>query len=222
MTRKILFTALLVLCSSAFNTQAALLFDSGEPGNEWPSLFIGGYGQEGHISQALAGRFTLNGTYDIRAMQGFLAVNAQGLVQISILSDINGRPGDTLLSGIFMSASDTFPYFYGWQGTSGLAGRLDAGNYWIAFGAPLDSTFEGGMGRADLTAPVMQAEASMTNMGSGLGWSDWFVVPLDSGPGTGFGIYARIYGDPVPVPAALWLLLGGVATLVGLGSRQGR
>ena len=219
MTRNVIITALL-LCSLVSSAQAALLVDTGEPDNVWPSLFVGGYGQAGQISQALAGRFTLNGTHDIYSMQGYLAVNVQGLVQVSILADVDGRPGDTLMSGTFMSASDQYPYFYGWQGTTGVAGRLDAGNYWIAFGAALDSPFQGGMGRTGLAAPVMQAEATMANMGSGLGWSSWFVVPLDSGPDTGLGVYARIYGNPVPVPAAAWMLAGAIVTLAGAARRR--
>ena len=220
MNRNKLLIIFLLLCSFGCSAQTLLLIDSGEPGNEWPSLFVGGYGQPGHISQVLAGRFVLDGQYDIQSMQGYLAVNLQGLVQISILVDVNGRPGRTLLSKTFMSETDQYPYFYGWQGTSGFAGRLNGGAYWIAFSAAPDSPFQGGMGRADLNAPVMQSEASMVNMGGELGWSNWTVIPLDLGAATGLGIYARIYGDPVPLPAALWLLAAGSVSLLGTRRRR--
>ena len=221
MSRTSKFITSVLALGFACTAQAALLVDSGEPTNEWPSLFVGGYGQAGFISQMLAGRFTLNGAHDIYAMQGFLAVNRQGLIEISILSDDAGRPGAPLFSQSFLSATDQFPYYYGWQGSTGFAGHLSAGSYWIAFGAPQGSTFEGGMGSSDLSAPVMQAEATRANMGGDLGWSNWFVTPLDAGPNVGLGVYARIYGNPVPIPAPAWLLGGGLAALVAMRRQSG-
>jgi hypothetical protein len=150
-------------------------------------------------------------------MQGYLGVNVTGEVLITIHSDNQGQPGAELFSKTFTSETDQFPYFYGWQGTTGYSGHLDAGTYWIALGAPDGSVFEGGMGTNNLTAPVMAGEATRANMGTGSGWSNWSVVPQDAG----LGVCARIYAAvPEPASWALWIagldLMGTVARRKGL------
>ncbi|MBU1194160.1 MAG: VPLPA-CTERM sorting domain-containing protein [Proteobacteria bacterium] len=214
MKRVLFFCVFLIVLGFSNLASAVLVVDTGAPDNIWPSSFVGGYGQAGNTSQWLAGQFTLDKGYDIYEMQGYLAVNVQGEVLITIYEDSNGRPGDFVFSKTFMS-EDGNSSFYGWQGTSGYAGHLDAGTYWIAFGAPDNSIFEGGMGTSNLISPIMDAEAYRANMGGELGWSDWQVAPLDY-PDFGFGVYARIEGSPVPVPGAIWLLGSGIIGLAGL------
>ena len=214
MLRNTLSTTLLVACLGLPTSARAdsLNVDAGPPSNTWPAYFVGGWGQDGFISQSLAGRFTLDQGCDIQAMQGYLSVNVTGEVLITIYSDNQGRPDAPLFSKTFMSETDQYPYFYGWQGSTGYSGHLDAGTYWIAFGAPDGSVFQVGMGTSPLTAPVMAAEATRANMGTGLGWSNWWVAPQD----TGLGVYARIYAAvPEPGSWALWIAgLGLMATAV--------
>jgi hypothetical protein len=191
---------------------AVPVVDTGAPGNTWGTIFVGGGGQDGEISQWLSGRFTLNQAYDIYEMQGYLNVNVQGDIRIAIYSDSIGGPADTpLFSNTFLSRDSGF---YGWQGTIGYAGHLDPGTYWISFEAPDNSLFQGGMGMESLSSPVMDAEAYKANMGTGLGWSGWDVAAQNSG--YGLGVYARIYGTPVPLPGAFWLLGTGIAGLAAV------
>lgn len=208
----LLFAASLAL-SIAVNTNAALIVDTGAPTNTWGAWSVVGWGESGKTSQWLAGQFTLKQTYDIYAMQGYLSVNVQDDVRITIYNDNQGTPGASLFSKTFMSQTDQYPNFYGWQGTSGYAGRLDAGTYWIAFEVPTGSSFEGGMGNSAYS-PVMAVEATKTNMGGDLGWSNWVVYP-DYGP----GVYARIEGSPVPLPGAFWLLGPGLVGLAAIRIR---
>jgi hypothetical protein len=205
---------LVVLGFSTF-ANAALIIDTGAPTNGWGTSYVGGWGEDGKISQWLAGKFTLDKEYDIYAMQGYMSVNVQGDVRIAIYSDNAGKPGTSLFNKTFMSETDQYPYFYGWQGTSGYAGHLNAGIYWIAFEVPDGSPFQGGMGSSGLTSPVMTAEEYKAKMATSLVWSDWGVIPQNSG----LGIYARIYGNPVPIPGAFWLFAPGLAGLAVLRRR---
>jgi hypothetical protein len=205
----LLFCALSLALGITANANAALIVDTGPPSNNWGAYYVGG----GQTSQWLAGQFTLAQGYDIYAMQGYLGVNVAGEVQVTIYSDNQGRPDTALFGKTFMSESDQPPYFYGWQGTSGYAGHLDAGTYWIAFGEAPGSSFQGSMGTSPLTSPVMAAEAY--NYYNGQSWSGWWVAPQ----GSGLGVYARIYGNPVPLPGAFWLLGPGLVGLAAIRRR---
>jgi hypothetical protein len=191
----------LAICMAA-NANAALVVDTGPPANKWGTCYVGG----GQTSQWLAGQFTITQGHDIYAMQGYLSVNVADYVLATIYSDNQGLPGTALFSKTFMSQSANF---YGWQGTSGYAGHLDEGTYWIAFSEAPGSLFQGGMGASDLTSPVMAAEALNYNQ------TGWWLVPQDSG----LGVYARIYDTPVPLPGAFWLLGSGLAGLAAARRR---
>jgi hypothetical protein len=95
-------------------------------------------------SQWVAGQFTITQAWDVGAMQGDIwTAHTDGMVVVTIYTNGNDNlPGTPLFTKSFQSQ----PVGYkGWQGTTGYAGHLDPGTYWIAFEAP-GSTFQGGIG----------------------------------------------------------------------------
>ena len=202
----LLFCAMSLALGIAANANAALIVDTGPPANQNGAYLVGV--NSGGTSQWLAGQFTLAQGHDIYAMQGYLETNAaadQALV--TIYSDNAGSPGTALISKTFMSQPLGI---YGWQGTSGYAGHLDPGTYWIAFGEAQGSLFYGGMGTNNLGSPVMDAEAWAVD------YAGWNLT----GSSFGLGVYARIYDTAaVPLPGAFWLLSPGLVGLAAIRRR---
>jgi len=143
--RKLLtILSVLALClAMAGGAWATLILDTGPNPNQ-PSYLI-------DYTLWYAGQFTTNQTWNILAMQGYIYTGTAGELEAAIFTD-NGTfvPDMLLFSKDFMSQPAGFT---GWQGTTGFAGVLPAGTYWIAFTAPQGSTFLGGIGGANNFPP---------------------------------------------------------------------
>jgi len=147
--------------------------------------------------QWLAGEFTTTQAWQVGAMQGYiLGINA-GEVDVGIYTNQSGLPGTPLFTKPFQGNYTGLNY--AWQGSTGYAGNLAAGTYWIAFTVPTSSAFSGGMGYTPPPSPMSPEAYHLTSTGM------WKNYELDLG--------ARI--EAVPVPGAIWLLGSGLLGLAG-------
>jgi hypothetical protein len=153
----------------------------------------------------LAGEFTTTQTWDFGAMQGDIwTVWGAGQIDISIRAADNGTlPGSVLFTKSFQSQPVGFS---GWQGTTGYAGTLPAGTYWISFEVTGGSTFGGNMG--GLSPPTNGAMSPEALCFTGAWQSYTLNIP------------ARIEGTAVvPIPGAFLLLGSGLLGLIGLSRK---
>ncbi len=193
MRKLLMVLSTLTLCLALAGVAGAtLILDTG------PNAVVD-YAWELSSAQWLAGKFTTTQAWNFGAMQGDIETIAAGLVNITIYSGDGSAPGTALFTKSFMSEPAGWT---DWQGTTGYAGTLPAGDYWISFEVPGSSTFVGGMGWVTPPASPMALEAY--NDFDGTGWNNY---PLY--------LSARIEGFPVPVPGAVWLLSSGLIGLAG-------
>jgi hypothetical protein len=162
-------------------------------------------------TQWVAGRFTTDQLWNVGAMQGDIKTNHAGMVNVTIYTNGNNNlPGTALFTKSFQSEPDGFK---GWQGTTGFAGTLAAGTYWIAFEP---STFQGGIGGYSWSAktiPPSPMTLEAVNFVDGAGWRE------RSGDNRLFpGV--RIESSPVPVPGAVLLLGSGLLRLANYRRRK--
>ena len=190
-----IFGVLAVCMAMVGGAGATLIVDTGSSGQFY--YYLGS-------SQWLAGQFTTTQAYNIGAMQGDIwTAWQQGEVDISICTDSSNAPGTPLFIKAFQSQAVGFE---GWQGTTGIAGFLPAGTYWIAFTVPSSSSFEGGMG-SNNTPPPSPLLSYAYNINQG----PWYTI----GPPS-YLVEARIEGSAVPIPGAAVLLGSGLLGLAGL------
>jgi hypothetical protein len=198
----IILSLLAVALSMASVAGADLIVDTGPNANYFYPLGMFAPGQW------YAGEFTTTQAWNIGAMQGDIRTIYAGEVAITIYNNNGGLPGTALFTQTFQSEPDSFE---GWQGTTGSAGTLPAGIYWIAFEVPAGSDFYGGFGGQDLRAdppiplPTNPMSLEAYSLDSGATWTN-----------AQLNLTARIEGSPVPVPGAFWLLGSGLVGLAGL------
>ncbi len=171
------------------NAHAALLIDTG-PGSGGSMLL--------DSTQFLAAEFTLNQAYQITSVQGWIHVFTAGAVNYKIYSDGGVVPGTTQI----YSTQYTIPASSdNWYGPSGLTWELSAGTYWLSI-EPVSGLFS-----SKNTPPSPLSNYAYFNSTLGSTWTE----------GNSFGV--RIYAEPVPIPAAVWLLGSGLMGLVLIGRR---
>lgn len=195
MRRLLIYLSILVLClSMAAVSWATLILDTGQN----PDSITGPFSLAS--DQWLTGQFTTTQAWNIGAMEGYIYTQSAGEVDVTIYSNTGNLPGTPLITRSFQSSDD---FTTEWQGTTGFAGNLAAGSYWIAFTVPTSSTFYGGLGVADNPPPNPMSLEAYTN-DQGVTWTNW---PLNLG--------VRIEAAPVPVPPTVWLLGSGLLGLAG-------
>jgi hypothetical protein len=168
------------------NAHAALLIDTGQ-GSGGQNLL--------DPTQYLAAEFTLNQAYQITAVQGWIHIYTTGAVNYKIYSDGGNVPGTTQI----YSTQYTIPALSdNWYGPSGLTWELSAGTYWLSF-EPISGLFSS---KNSPTYPL--SNYAYFNSTLGPSWTE----------GSSFGV--RIYAEPVPIPAAVWLLGSGLIGLIGI------
>jgi hypothetical protein len=200
MNSRLIFTACVLAAAVAPGIAcAAFVLDTGTPTNlTMPAVLDG--------SDYYAAEFSISTAENITSVQAYVTA---GLDQ----------PGDTftmalygsdLLTNRFSSQIYAAQATYqsdGFNGLSGLNWSVAAGTYWVALevgaadsaiGLALPTPTSGG------TAPALGFAYN-----GGSGYSDVSAIP--------FGV--QVSATPVPLPAAIWLLAGG---LLGLGSRVRR
>ena len=180
--------------------------------------------------QSLAGEFTINQSWTISSLSGWMAAAGPafnfppGPVELSASIYSNapansavyggaGQPGSTLFSAPFAlslcASADQSSCPVGWQGPTALSWSLNPGTYWVVFeGAGNDTGWAGMPG--SVPAPMDNS----LFLSSGQDWSELY-------PG-GFGVQISGRSAPagVPEPGMLGLLLTGFA-LLGLAHRLG-
>jgi len=205
MRKLLLSLSILSLCLSLAGVAGAVTYNVLNTGNNGLNPEKWFYDVDG--SNGYAGKFTTTQTWKIEDMQGYFDTTITGgtnhhggVVNINIYTYDPNLPATTLgtfLFGIFFTAADATK---GWQGTTGYAGTLPAGSYWISFEIPSGSTFYGKIGSTAAQPDPMLDEAYH--------WGKW---NRDLTP----DLSARIAGLPVPLPGAVWLLGSGLLGLVG-------
>ena len=145
--------------------------------------------------QWLAGEFTLDKGYTITDVEGWLKPNVAGTATVVLYSEGGEIPNAELYSGQFNTGT-----LDDWYGVNGKSWFLSAGTYWTAFEVRDSETF-GGAFPGSAINPLSNYARSNGSTWSGLDDLDLAI---------------RIYGDPVPIPSAIWLLGSGVIGVVGL------
>lgn len=195
-TRKLLNIAVgLVLANGA---SAGMIVDSG-PGRDAGGINV-------DSSQWLAQEFTLNQSYELHSIQGWIGNYVPGEVTLVLYE--NDSQG---LTNPFFSAKFSFDErLNNWHGVDGLALTLNAGTYWAAFEVLGASTFRGYMGGES----VYQVGKYAYTRDGGVHWSQ------QSNQGLGI----RIDGDvsavsTVPETESYSMLLVGLG-LIGEVARR--
>lgn len=176
--------------SPAHPAHAVTIIDTGEP--------IGGSQAAFDSSQWLAAEFTLDQTYVLTAISGFISGGiAGGTGTIAIYSDGGTVPGIEIFSAGVSFLSGT-----AWQGLSGQTLQLSADTYWVAFEVRAGQTFLGGM---RLGPPAPLAEHAFSEA-LGNPWK----------PALGLsGIGVRIDANLIPEPSGLLLFSVGMLVVGG-------
>jgi hypothetical protein len=194
----IVYVALFLLQSGT--APGAMILDTGTNDNNGLYLL--------YDEQWVAGKFTTNQAWNVGAMEGYIRTINAGNVDVVIYA-YNGTgttpEGSPLISKTFTSQPAGFK---GWQGTTGFAGALAAGDYWIAFQVSDDSTFQGAIGDWVSVPNPLSSEAYTSN-------GVWLLASEYNLDGRPLYLGVRIEESLVPVPGALWLLGSGLVGLVG-------
>lgn len=124
------FAALYLACCGS--AQAATLVDTGAIRNGFISEVV---------IDRIYGQITLGAASRIDAIQGYISSNG-GALRLSLLSDLNGRPGSLLQSPdnvayttVFETRGTAMPFrsVHDWQGATDLGWLVAAGTYWVSF-----------------------------------------------------------------------------------------
>lgn len=198
----------LILSFNCFssNARAALVVDTG-PGFPGDGGFVVG------SNQWAAGLFTLNSSYTVNSVEGWIHTSLSGTVTSAIYTDSGvGVPVSELFSQQFLlEADNTPPLEASWDGASGLNWLLGPGDYWLTFEVrPGDTLASAVMPSGSGGAPNPLADyAFYAN-------DDW--NSLTSQVAIGMRIDADL--SVVPVPATVWLFGTALIGLVGFSKRK--
>ena len=191
--------------------EAGLIIDTGTPSGA--NQFNFGVDPEAR-SSGLGGRIYLDKTYDISRLEGYLingATDANNtcfavIYQDGTIIDFSGYNPGQIIS--YYSVTVPANNVAGWYGADTPSLRLAAGWYWLAF--EMGAEFYGAM-LGDSPNPLSLEARTWSGIDGP--WST-DLSPLNLG--------VRVYGEPVPVPAAIFLLGSGLLGLAGLrGFKKG-
>ncbi len=184
---------LTLLIGASYTVQANVIVDTG-PGPSDPGGLVLDQ------NQWLAAEFTIDKTYVITDVEGWMGSWLPGNVTVAIYTGSNTVPTNE----IFSSAFSVDGREHNWHGISGLSLKLDAGTYWSAFEVRQGQTLRGWMADG---VPFPVGDYAVNQYENG-----WVVVA----PNT---IGLRISANPVSEPASLALLSLGLA---GMGVTRWR
>ena len=185
----VLLLGCLLLVGFSLSAQAATIVDTGTPTTAGGSSLS--------ATQWMAGVFTLDQSYVITDVYGYIDTYTGYSCTIDIWTDNSGEPGAELFSQSFTINS----YLAGWYGVSGVSWTLEAGTYWIV----VEGTDPVSGGYAYMPTGAPNPLSSYTwSSDEGSTWWDSTSLP-------GF----RVYGEPVPIPGAVWLFGSGLLGLLG-------
>lgn len=194
--RNMLFAGIMLSSTLPGISQASLIVDTG-PG--MGSQYLLNY------QQWLAAEFTIDQSYNITGVSGWIRTVVEGDVTFSLYTDGGNLPGSILYSStISLGLSDPQ-----WETISGLNWEISAGSYWIAF-TTSDEIYRGTMPGQ---APNQLGNEAHTGV-----YPDVWYDSSDDNNGIGVMIDADL--TPVPAPAALWLLSSGLISFVFFSRRK--
>ena len=130
---KLVVAATLSLVTLSVNA-AGFIVDSG--------LGLASGGLNVDSSQWMAQQFTLNQSYELHSIEGWIGDYVPGVLTLVIYGNDSQGPTNKFLSAEFSFDER----LNNWHGVNGLALNLDAGTYWAAFEVLGSSTFRGYMG----------------------------------------------------------------------------
>jgi len=199
---KKLLISLVIVFALTSPVSASLIFDTGQSANSSSGWLL-------NSNQWLAAEFTVNNSYTLTDIQGFMFINSGGDFNISLYgSSVNG---DRMFSAIV----DAQPSYTDWLGLSDLDWEVSPGTYWVAF-ETTNTGFEAGM---PWGAPNSSGNETYTWNGKYWNPEDWDYDRLNLG--------IRVWGDAIlanvqsaPEPATMFLLGSGLLSLGIIGRRR--
>lgn len=208
--KKVILAASIAFTS--LNSYSAVIIDTGMSTGSAATIFE----TSADNFQKLAGKFVLETGFnvtDILASLSYLNyAKPTASLNISVFSDLNNTPQNTLFSGQVTLNSSGYD---SWVGLNNISLDLDAGSYWIVFSGIKGESQNIGWSMYGATNPLPSYK--MMNGLNGYPYQ-WLNMGSDQSPGL------RILGTPlatVPEPENLAMLYAGLG-LVGIAARRNK
>ena len=153
-----------------------------------------------YSGQWLAAEFDVGSPTVITGMQGWMQLGSGGALRLALYSDGGDVPGSALAvrNGVVAAGSAD------WRGFTDLAWPVSPGTYWVGFEVPAGSRLSGSM---PFPSPRPLPNGAAAHGDSGMRYFS----------ANDLTIGVRIFGEPdpapVPEPASMLLLGGGLACL---------
>lgn len=161
--------------------------------------------------QYLGGQFTTDQTWTITSVESWVVnIDSAPIMTtgtIAIYTDDTNLPSTELFSTKFNSMGGS-PEASQWEGAFSLSWLLNSGTYWITIESRVDEGDDFN-GRASNPVPnPLAVYAGLLDADTCAPSCEW-----TPNPGMNIGFRIDATAAPVPLPAAFWFMLGGLALL---------